>query len=582
MTIHFAHSTEQFSDSNASHASQRWLWCLIWAALLAALFYRLGGAALFEPDEGRNAEKAREILVLNDWITPHENFHVVLDKPIFFYWMIAASFKIFGLSAWSARLPSALAAFACLVVVYRFCLTRWGRWEAYWSVLILLTSMEFFILARTVIFDMPLAFFLTLAFWAFYEAAQSEDAGRRRIWCLVLYSALGIATLIKGLIGVALPGMVIFFYLLLTNRWAVLRRIGLIPGALLFLAIISPWYLAANVRNDGYLHYYLWDEHFGRFTGEDFNRSEPWFYFILVLLVGYFPWTLLLPVVIKEAWRARIDDKTLYLVLWIGLPLLFFSASESKLPHYILPIFPALAILTGTVLVRCYRTAESRLQFALSLSWWGQTATGLYLAFGTLFPLLLPRQIRDTIYSRAPVVWIYATVSIALLAYFLARRPTVPPRGQRWLYGMQGLGLAIFLVFVVELTTAVSPSRSARDVAAKVLQHVTPATQVIFYDTYLSGMAFYLRAKRPIWFITRSNKKRTFLGNYYALTDRPEPITPWGQAMFDFNEFRDRWRTIKRPLLIVKRKNLSRLQQNIGVELRPVAAVDEYLIVERP
>ena len=198
--------------------------------------------------------------MLNDWVTPHENFHAVLDKPIFFYWLIAASFKLFGLSEWAARLPSALAAFGCLVLIYRFALARWGPWEAFWSVLVLLTSTEFFILARTVIFDMSLTFFLTLALWTFYEATHSDHIRRRRVWCLVLYSALAVATLIKGLIGVVIPGMVFFFYLLLSNRWVVLRRIYLIPGVLLFFAIVLPWYLAANAQNDGYLHYFLWDE----------------------------------------------------------------------------------------------------------------------------------------------------------------------------------------------------------------------------------------------------------------------------------------------------------------------------------
>ena len=136
------------------------------------LFYRLGGPALFEPDEGRNAEKAREILVLNDWITPHENFNAVLDKPIFFYWLIALSYKIFGVSEWAARLPSALAAFGCIVMVYFFVRRWWGEWEARWSVLVLVTSAGFFVFSRLVIFDMTLTAFIMLALCAFYHAAH--------------------------------------------------------------------------------------------------------------------------------------------------------------------------------------------------------------------------------------------------------------------------------------------------------------------------------------------------------------------------------------------------------------------------
>ncbi|HEX9454968.1 MAG TPA: glycosyltransferase family 39 protein, partial [Candidatus Binatia bacterium] len=208
--------------------------CMPWLFFAAAIFvllYQLGAAALFEPDEGRNAEKAREILVLNDWITPHENFYPVLDKPIFFYWLIAFSYKLFGISEWTARLPSALAAFGTLGLIYWFTREHWGKRHALWAGLVLLTSAEFFVLARVVIFDMTLTFFLTLALIAFYEAGHKDNLNRRRGWCLLLYLSLAAGTLIKGLIGIVVPGMIIFFYLLLSRQWSILRRIYLIPGA---------------------------------------------------------------------------------------------------------------------------------------------------------------------------------------------------------------------------------------------------------------------------------------------------------------------------------------------------------------
>ena len=147
VTISPDKSPTQLLGPNAIPASTRWLSRLLWTGIVAALCYQLGSADLYEPDEGRNAEKARQILVLNDWITPHENFHAVLDKPIFFYWLIAMAYSLFGVSEWAARLPSALAALGCIALVYRFAQPRWGRWLGLWSALILLTSIEFFVLA---------------------------------------------------------------------------------------------------------------------------------------------------------------------------------------------------------------------------------------------------------------------------------------------------------------------------------------------------------------------------------------------------------------------------------------------------
>jgi hypothetical protein len=265
---------------------------------------------------------------------------------------------------------------------------------ALWSALILVTSVEFFILARTVIFDMPLTFCETVALLAFYEAKQSENRRRRAALCLAMYLALGAGTLIKGLVALVIPGIVFFLFILLRRRWQILRRIYLIPGAGVFLAVVLPWYLQAEARNPGYLNYYLWAEHFGRYTTASFDRSEPWYYFIGVALVGFFPWTLVLPWIIKNLWRRSWDDKTVYLVLWVSVPLLFFSASHSKLPHYILPIFPALSILAGATIVGLYEQSGSKLRWVMISIWVVQSLNALYLLLGAFYPTILAHQIR--------------------------------------------------------------------------------------------------------------------------------------------------------------------------------------------
>jgi 4-amino-4-deoxy-L-arabinose transferase-like glycosyltransferase len=545
--------------------------------------YQLGGAALFDPDEGRNSEKAREILVLNDWITPHENFHPVLDKPMSFYWLIALSYKLFGVSEWSARLPSALAALACLMLVYRFVDARWGRWEALWSALILLTCAEFFALARTVIFDMPLTFFVTLALCAFYEAVHTEEARRRRLWCVALYVALGAGTLIKGLVGVVIPGMVIFSYLLLTKQWSNLRKVYLVPGTMVFLAIVLPWYLQANAQNAGYLRYYFWDEHFGRFTNPSFHHTEPWYYFILVGMVGFFPWTLALPFVTKEYWKKNLDDKTLFLILWVALPFLFFSVSKSKLPHYILPIFPALAMLTAAALVSLHRKFPDKVRSALSLICLGQTLIVLHLVVGSMLPAILPGPIQSGISGMSQSLWVYGVFMALGLGYLAVSKTSRRLLTQRQLYIVHGLALLMFLGFAVEVVILVSSDRSAKAMAEKVAPQIRESTQLVFYETHLAGMPFYLRAERPIWLVIHGNKKRTFLGNYYTIATRKHLITPWGDAIFDYDEFREKWQTMKQPLLVVvKEKNLSRLAKDVGEEPRRLAAVDEYVLVTKP
>ena len=575
---------ETISDSPEARSSadllNDWLPWLLTAAVAFVLLYKLGSVALFEPDEGRNAEKAREILLLNDWITPHENFYPVLDKPIFFYWLIALFYQLFGVSEWTARLPSLLSAFGCVFLIYRFSRAYWGRWVALWSALILVTSVEFFILARTVIFDMPLTFCETVALLAFYEAEQSENRRRRAALCLAMYLALGAGTLIKGLVALVIPGIVFFLFILLRRRWQILRRIYLIPGAGVFLAVVLPWYLQAEARNPGYLNYYLWAEHFGRYTTASFDRSEPWYYFIGVALVGFFPWTLVLPWIIKNLWRRSWDDKTVYLVLWVSVPLLFFSASHSKLPHYILPIFAALSILAGATLVGLYEQSVSKFRWVMISVWVVQSLNALYLLLGAFYPTILAHQIRERFSDMAFLLWLYATVSLVILGYMASRWITHDRVRQGPIYLAQLVGLSVFFMLLTEVMISAAPDRSAKQTAMAVLSHLRSGEQVALFETYMSGLPFYLRAERPVWLITHESKKRTFLGNYYTIGKRHDPVTPWGKAIFNLDDFAKQWKTRRQPFLVIlKDKNLNQLAETIGETPKPLARVTEYVLV---
>jgi 4-amino-4-deoxy-L-arabinose transferase-like glycosyltransferase len=554
------------------------LFCFV----LVILFYRLGGPALFEPDEGRNAEKAREILVLNNWITPHENFHAVLDKPIFFYWLIALAYKLFGVSEWAARLPSALAAFGCIVMAYFFVRSWWGEWEARWSVLSLVTSSGFFVFSRIVIFDLPLTAFITLALCAFYQAAQTPRPSAGWGPCILLYGSLGAATLTKGLVGILVPGMIMFLYLLLTRGWRRLTKIRLLPGVLLFLLIVTPWYVLAETNNPGYLRYYLWDEHFGRFATTQFDRFNPWYFYLYVVPVGLLPWTCLLPITLQHHWRHIRDDKTIWLILWAVMPIVFFSFSKAKLPHYILPSFPPLAILIGVALSRILSDSPERLRYGFAASWVILSTLFIYLIAGLLRPELFPRIIRGTLDSLAPLYWVCALVSVALalLAFKHSTWTTISP----WrIYFAQGFGLLLFVIALCEMMVLIAPARSARDIAAKAQPYISPTTQVVSYDTYLEGLPFYLKTEKPVWMVTHRNKKKTFLGNFYMITKQPEPLTRWGKALLDFDEFTEKWQTVDQPLLVlVKEKNLRGLEKRVGTVTKRLAVDDEYLLITRP
>jgi hypothetical protein len=546
------------------------------------LFAALGSAALFEPDEGRNAEVGREILLLKDWVTPHYDFIPRLDKPISFFWLVALSYKFFGISEWSARLPSALAALGCLSLAYGFARSLFGPWAGLWSALILVTSVEFFGLSHVVILDMTLTFFMTLALCCFFLGQLAVDRGKKRAFFLLMYPAIGAATLVKGPIGFLLPAMVIFFYLLLSRRWTVIREMEIALGIPLFLLTMAPWYALAELRNPGYLHHFLSEENVARFTTTQFKRTGPWYYFIGVLAGGFFPWTVFFPTLIVGLWKRSLKDEHLFLILWIALPLLFFSVSSSKLPHYILPIYPPLAIIVGATIVRALTDSTEK------KSWvhWFPAVTFILLSFVltlvVLWPVFLPYRLQayiHDIFSRPPIsviVGLGLTPVLALLA--ISKRQWAK---QEFLYPATAFGFALFVLFAVPIITKVSLTRSSKQLAERVAPLIRDEDQLVIYGGYPSGLPFYLNIQKPIW-VVWSGRKGKVLGSDYVAEKQPEPAAGYGQILFTNEEFADLWKTSKHRLLVfVDREAVSRLAGLGGALPRTLLQIGDISLVTR-
>jgi len=543
------------------------------------VFQNLGAAHLFEPDEGRNAERARELLLLNNWAIPHENFLPALDKTIFLYWLIAIAYKLFGVSEWSARLPSALAALGCLLLVYRFAHDRWGNWVALWSTLILLTNIQFFFYSRLVIFDMTLALFTTLALIEYHQALETGDPHARPRHIALMSAAMGLATLAKGPIGALLPAMVIFFHLLLLRRWSFLAWRNLLLGGIVFSAIVAPWAGWTETRYPGYLRYFFWEENILRFLTPHFQRGEPWYYFFIVLACGFFPWSLLLPSTVKNTWNKSPAKDNLFLILWIVVPFLFFSASNSKLPHYILPIFPALSILTGRYINAISEDPGTTRRWVLSLPWLALLCMATYLIIGAYQPALLHREIRETVTQMSVF---QQTTSIALIfvaAWFAFSGLKGRWQEQRSVYLWHCLGMALLFLFVAQTFAAASQTRSAKTLAERASAFIRPQDQLVFYDVYLNGLPFYLRVERPIWVIW-SGQSKIIMQNIYVAQKQPAPAPGYGPVLFTFEEFAKEWKDGKQALLVfLKQRQISRLSRQGGELLKELTRAGEFVVV---
>lgn len=349
-------------------ASRRnWLTDMVGLALLLIFFYTLwlGSYPFFTPDEGRYAEVAREMTATGDYVTPRVNGVAFLDKPALYYWLQALAILLFGVKEWAVRLFPVLFGVAGCLVTYACGRQLFDRKTGLLSAAILATTPLYFGAAHYANLDLEVAVWISSALLLFITGVQSK--GRLHTYLLLgAYFCAACACLTKGLIGIAFPLMIGGAWIALLGRWKLLTQIYLFTGIILFIAIVIPWYILAQQANPDFLHYFFVTQHFTRFlSAAEFNNKTPFWFYVPVVLIGFFPWIIFLYQAIKSALKqvlaAKHEHQTeLFLLLWITIIFLFFSIPKSKIVTYMLPIFPAAALLTGRYLASIWTSISQK------------------------------------------------------------------------------------------------------------------------------------------------------------------------------------------------------------------------------
>jgi 4-amino-4-deoxy-L-arabinose transferase-like glycosyltransferase len=435
---------------------------------LVLFFYRLGAPGLMDPDEGRYAEIAREILASGNWLIPHLNLLPYLEKPPLVYWLTALSFGGLGPSELAARLPAALSALGGVYLAYRLGRSFWGRGPAVTSALVLGTSAGYLAMGRLLTLDMTFALFLNLGVGLGFLALRRP---RPFLW-LWAYGALALAVLTKGPVAVVLAGLI-------WGAWALLSRQPLAsliqPRAWMLLAAVSlPWFARVQWQFPDFFRFFILEHHLGRYLSPEMH-PQPLYYYLPVLLGLMLPWSWLLPWSLSRRETAA-DPERLFLLLWAGVILTFFSLSRGKLPSYILPALLPLALLLGRTLDLRGRGGQG---LVVSLAVWalvGWTLLGLYWwtpAF--LAPNLAP-----------------ADLLKPYLAWGLAGLALIPTLALIWRHP------AVFLVGALLLSTLVPPGmerislrRSPREAGRTLKSHWQPGAALVGVKLYSPGLSFY-------------------------------------------------------------------------------------------
>lgn len=375
-------------------------WLVLFVAVCAVYFYGLGAVPLLGPDEPRYAEVAREMLARGDLVTPTLGGHTWFEKPALIYWLMMAAYSVFGMSEFAARVGSALS--GVLTVLLVGWVARRAEFESgerlrgfgIACAAVMASSGGLLAFARAASFDVVLTATVTASLTCFYVSEVERDEGRRRSLLAGFYACVGLSLLAKGLVGVVIPAGVVAVYYLMRRRWPGLGKLGVWWGSLLSVAVAAMWYAPVIARHGRvFVDEFIVQQHFARYVSDKYHHAQPFYFYLPVMLLMALPWTLFLlnGLAASGETNARAEDASSKLrvlaLAWLVVPVLFFSASGSKLPGYVLPALPGAALLAGVGLHGYLRNGGGVLTmrltgaFALLLS-----AAGLVYSYITFTP----------------------------------------------------------------------------------------------------------------------------------------------------------------------------------------------------
>jgi 4-amino-4-deoxy-L-arabinose transferase-like glycosyltransferase len=563
-------------------------WLIVLAAAALVFFTNLGGPGLWDEDEPKNAACAQEMLQRGDWLVPTFNHHLRTDKPILIYWLLLTVYGLFGVSEFTARLPSALLSLGTVWMTYEIGRVLIRPSAGLWGALVLTGSLMFGVAARACTPDGTLLFCTTLGFLCFArllarrtDVTTADDVRELRFRAVDLapfYGALGLAVLAKGPAGVVLPVGVAVAYLLVWRAasgdvmashngwigwfqsqtgfwlraahpvriWTAGWRLRPILAVAIVGAIALPWYVAVGLKTDGaWLAGFLGRHNVDRFLQPLENHSGPIVYYVGSIFVTMLPWSLLLPAALAAATRTVRHNPVmargeLFLLVWAGVYVGFFSLARTKLPSYVLPCYPALALLAGRLLSDWVRSAVEAAERVGSPSTGRRELAGIMLASaggGLAFCAALP--------FIAPVVLPGDTG-------FMAVAGLIPLAGSLiswWMLraGRPIPGLAVFtgtsLVFAATLFGGVSlhvDRYQNSEPLADLMRDASGETfEVGTFDFFRPSLVFYARKK--VHELTTPEACREFLlaspGNYVVTRDdqlsKVLPALPEGATVLD-------------------------------------------------
>jgi 4-amino-4-deoxy-L-arabinose transferase-like glycosyltransferase len=546
--------------------------CALLVVFTLLWFANLDYRRLVHPDEGRYAEIPREMVVSGDWVTPRLDGIKYFEKPALQYWLTAAAYEAFGVHHWTARLWPALAGWLGVLFIAYVGLRLGGPTLGLYSAAALGGCLWYVVNAHILTLDAGVTLWMSVGLGSLFIAQRAgATAAERRGWMLGSWAALALATLSKGLIGIVLPGTALVVYTLLARDWALWRRLHFVSGLVVYFALAAPWFVIVSLRNPEFFDFFFIHEHFTRFLTTEHRRVGAWWYFFPILVVGILPWLTVFLWTARRMWtKALIEPNGFswprFALVWSAVIFVFFSASESKLPSYILPMFPALALLVGWQLTVLADATLARLTLALVVAFGAFTLAVLFGYDATAARFADARQPLGPLLAYGP--WIKAGCAVAFIGGIA---------GWLWLRRRKP-SAAIIVVALTSLAGAqlvltghdeLAASRSTAPILARIAAtYGQLRADVPFYTvrTYDQTLPYYLgRTAVPVEY-----------RDELAMGLESEPK----KAISTVMEWRQRWETAEQAYAIMQPEEYEKLKRD-GVPMVELSRDVRHVVVAR-
>ena len=460
---------------------------------------------LMEPDEARYSDIPSLMNRTGNYITPHLNHVVYLEKPPLGYWVTALFFKIFGENEFSSRLFSALCAWGCIFLAYRIGAFFHDEKTGLYSAGVLSTFLYHSILGKINTLDMPLTFFVCLATWAGYRYFAGDC--QRKSWHYLLYVSSALAFLTKGLIGILFPFAITILWLLISKRRRDILRLFSPVGVILVLLISCPWIILVQKANKDFLWFFFIQEHFLRYTTALHSRHQNILFYVLVVVLGTLPWSAFLLKAFKEGADQRVPlfkvTEKHFLLIWIFFIFIFFSVSSSQLIPYIAPIFLPIAVIFGHL----FRSYEDR-NISLEEGWGRRFLYDLpvilqsLLSIAALMTLPFIKNMRLSKYLENAHVekwWWLVLLPILFQVMMIFLPALVQKRWRRGWFVTIAILSALFLISIhFPIAHLLTPYRSAYPVSRAIHTLLPPNQELFQYRMSLYGIDFYNKIRTPL------------------------------------------------------------------------------------